>query len=308
MSDWIPTSLARDIEVNYLQPMAHLLNRSLVVTSVKNASLFSDTATGLLNSDFDGAVTSTSFHSWLHAEHVCMGPLPFGLSKEEKAHWLLSSQGQELQNQFFGFLGLSPQVVGIGTDLFGAFSKSKIDSVQSLRGHSRSRNSIAFSDARAAWFIRQGLSVQKIAPFEQAAELNRGTLHISEPLSPSGALGLIESHLRRDENWTYNLFPKIRTAPTVFCLWRKTKWDQHSFGLEPERRALGRAGFERVSREWTTREEKALSDIASRNSVHEIPSQVVDLFKGEAQLLHQLLAQRSPFAHSLVQVHATAAT
>jgi hypothetical protein len=228
-----------------------------------------------------------------------LGSLPFGLAREKKRLWLLSSEGQALQDQFFGFLGLSPQIIGIGSDKFGSFSKIKIDSEPKLSGRS-----IALSDLRAAWFNRRGLSVRRLHLFEQARELNQGRLDISEPFPPTLSLFAIEGHLDKQESWTYNLFPKIRTAPTLFCLWNKSVWSQPSVAMEGTHREIGRRGFEKISHEWMAREDQALVEIGHRHFIHEMPDSIVDLFKAEADRYHNLVARRSCLANSLIRAHA----
>jgi TRAP-type mannitol/chloroaromatic compound transport system substrate-binding protein len=299
ISDWIPAALVKDAEAYYLQPIAKLFGKDLQITRVKNSDLFPDDLNGVLNPKLDAAVTSTSFHSWLYAEHACLGSLPFGLAREKKQQWLLSSEGQALQDQFFGFLGLSPQIIGIGSDKFGSFSKVKIDSEPNFRGRS-----IALSDLRAAWFARQRLSVRPLHPFEQASELNQGRLDISEPYPPTLSVFAIERHLDKQESWTYNLFPKIRTAPTLFCLWNKSVWSQTSVAMKGAHREIGRRGFEKISHEWIAREDQALAEIGHRHFIHEIPDSIVDLFKADADRYHNLVARRSYLANSLIRVHA----
>ena len=304
-SDWIPTYLAREIEMSYLRPMAQRAGRSLEIVKVANFSL-------LENLSFDAVVTSTSFHRTLSPEHAYFGAVPFGLTRQRKIDWLFSADGQRHQDLFFAQLGFKPQLIGMGSDQMGSFAKIKINSPEALlgspKGISNSAHSIAISDLRATWFARLGLRVSRLHPAAQIEALKRGVLDISEPVSPVASFASLcaSSGTHSDgsgESWIYNLFPKIRTAPTVFCLWRKPTSELLLADLKSEVESMGRTGFEKVSSTWVERESQALTQIGTNHSIFEIPSSVIDLFQADANRYHLLLARQSAFATSLAQAH-----
>ncbi|MBX2988536.1 MAG: hypothetical protein KF802_11630 [Bdellovibrionaceae bacterium] len=291
ISDWLPSFLADGIRHSYLAPLSTALGVELIVSRVPNHEM-------LLNipaSPYDLYVTSASFHSWLHNEHVFFGPLPYGLSREAKTAWLVSHEGRRLQEEFFGHMGLTPHVLGVGSDVVGCFSRRELLTPESLKNAS-----IANRDARSQWFRGQGMRVQALLPKQQADALSSGQLDLSEILSPSVSNFLGPKNLT---DLSYYIFPHVKTAPTVFALWKTDHL------AELARREGGRIervrndALEAVSRQWLDHEERGLRMISASYNVKVMPDEIIEVFRKPAMTYRQSLMRRSPLAWRINHVY-----
>jgi TRAP-type mannitol/chloroaromatic compound transport system substrate-binding protein len=284
VSDHLPDFLVKHVFETYAKPLALAEGRQIVFETVSN----DDMLTNLDAKPFDGFITSPSLHSWLYQEHNFFGALPYGLTRSEKMRWLISDEGQALQQEFFGHLNLRPVALAIGADTMGCFAKKSIQSASDLRGLS-----IASSDLRGQWFARQGMKVSDLTPTQQIEHLNQGSLDISD-IYPADASSFIAAQLNETADFSYWLFPEIKTAPTVYMLWKKSSWNEELQSKHRDEIAV--ESLLQVSQRWNLHQEHILKQISRYYPVHQVPNSVVDLFRKDAQELHRQLAARNDFS------------
>jgi TRAP-type mannitol/chloroaromatic compound transport system substrate-binding protein len=288
MNSWLPSAVKSEIHQLYRSSRtAHSFSFESISTVPSFSEFFK-------TSPYDALITSPALHPGLNKDYLFFGGLPYGYEQAQQAKWLTSPESRQLQKEFFAQLGATPQLLGMGSASMGFFSKCELNQVSDYF-----QKTIAVSGVRSSWFSKHGAIPRSLTPLQQQQQLKDGNLDISN-IYPASVAQYVGTELGPE--FSFTLFPRVKTAHTVYILWKSKVWERLE-AEQPRLEEISHRAFARVSEQWRRQELQKLSEIQRRFEVKSVPQSMVEAFKEQAQEFTHALAARSPYSQKLAQVH-----